>query len=279
MSFIASGLAIAGIATEFTVPIAIGEALGAGIGALTNPQNPGKGALMGGLGGALTGGIGAGIGGLAGGAASGAAEGVAGEVGQLGSAAATETASNAGGTLGSQFGALGAEPGVTAPLANIGGNTMGQIAQTGGMAAPSAVAAVPTSLTSGGFTGFGNAGDWLAKEAGSTVVTGVPQAISQSIANTQTKKDSNKIHDQYFSGFPGFAHGGEVQHVARQGGSIKLQDGAFIIPADVVSALGNGSSKAGAKYLTHLMRVLEAGPQQEPKAGHLASQRLHRRYG
>ena len=276
MSFIASGLAIAGIATEFTVPIAIGEALGAGIGALTNPQNPGKGALMGGLGGALTGGIGAGIGGLAGGAASGAAEGVAGEVGQLGSAAATETASNAGGTLGSQFGALGAEPGVTAPLANIGGNTMGQIAQTGGMAAPSAVAAVPTSLTSGGFTGFGNAGDWLAKEAGSKVVTGVPQAISQSIANAQTEKDSNKIHDQYFHNY---AHGGEVQHVARQGGSIKLQDGAFIIPADVVSALGNGSSKAGAKYLTHLMRVLEAGPQQEPKAGRLASQRLHRRYG
>ena len=164
--------------------------------------DPGKGALFGALGGVATGGIGSLLGAGAG-AAGAATEGVAGEVGQLGSAAATETASNAGGTLGSQFGALGAEPGVTAPLANIGGNTMGQIAQSGGMAAPSVVAAAPASLTSGGFTGFGNAGDWLAKEAGSKVVTGAPQAISQSVANTQTEKDSDKIHDQYFSGFPG----------------------------------------------------------------------------
>ena len=37
------------------------------------------------------------------------------------------------------------------------------------------------------------------------------------------------------------------------GGQIPLKDGAYIIPADVVSALGNGSSKAGAEFLRHLM--------------------------
>jgi trimeric autotransporter adhesin len=37
------------------------------------------------------------------------------------------------------------------------------------------------------------------------------------------------------------------------GGQIPLGDGAYIIPADVVSALGNGSSKAGAEYLRQLM--------------------------
>jgi hypothetical protein len=37
------------------------------------------------------------------------------------------------------------------------------------------------------------------------------------------------------------------------GGQIPLEDGAYIIPADVVSALGNGSSKAGADYLRRLM--------------------------
>ena len=37
------------------------------------------------------------------------------------------------------------------------------------------------------------------------------------------------------------------------GGQVALGDGAYIIPADVVSALGNGSSKAGADYLRRLM--------------------------
>jgi len=37
------------------------------------------------------------------------------------------------------------------------------------------------------------------------------------------------------------------------GGQVPLGDGAYIIPADVVSALGNGSSKAGADYLRRLM--------------------------
>lgn len=32
-------------------------------------------------------------------------------------------------------------------------------------------------------------------------------------------------------------------------GGVNLQDSDYIIPADVVSALGNGSSKAGARYL------------------------------
>jgi hypothetical protein len=37
------------------------------------------------------------------------------------------------------------------------------------------------------------------------------------------------------------------------GGQVPLKNGAYIIPADVVSALGNGSSKAGAEFLKQLM--------------------------
>lgn len=37
------------------------------------------------------------------------------------------------------------------------------------------------------------------------------------------------------------------------GGQVPLKEGAYIIPADVVSALGNGSTKAGAEFLRHLM--------------------------
>ena len=39
----------------------------------------------------------------------------------------------------------------------------------------------------------------------------------------------------------------------------RLADGEFVVPADVVSHLGNGSSKAGAKHLYSMMdRVREA---------------------
>ena len=41
--------------------------------------------------------------------------------------------------------------------------------------------------------------------------------------------------------------------IMAKGGEVPLSDGAFIIPADVVSALGNGSTKAGAEYLDRLM--------------------------
>jgi hypothetical protein len=60
-----------------------------------------------------------------------------------------------------------------------------------------------------------------------------------------------------------------------KGGAIHLRDGDFIIPADVVSAIGNGSTKAGAKYLDHLFTALSAGP--APKAGSLAKQRAKAR--
>jgi hypothetical protein len=34
-----------------------------------------------------------------------------------------------------------------------------------------------------------------------------------------------------------------------EGGAVGLENGDFILPADVVSALGNGSTKAGANFL------------------------------
>ena len=40
-----------------------------------------------------------------------------------------------------------------------------------------------------------------------------------------------------------------------KGGEVGLQEGQFIIPADVVSALGNGSTKAGASFLDEFFKV------------------------
>jgi hypothetical protein len=42
-----------------------------------------------------------------------------------------------------------------------------------------------------------------------------------------------------------------------RGGQVPLKNGAYIIPADVVSALGNGSSKAGADFLRRLMEEVK----------------------
>lgn len=43
-----------------------------------------------------------------------------------------------------------------------------------------------------------------------------------------------------------------------RGGQVPVRDGAYIIPADVVSALGNGSSKAGAEFLRRLMEEVKS---------------------
>ena len=268
MSFIATGITAgltamgvgataAGIAGTVGAGALIGSGLGAATSALTG-GDPGKGALFGALGGVATGGLGSlmGAGAGAGGAAAEAVGGIEGTGGSFIEQAARE--------------GIGAIPEASPAV----GSTAQSLAAT---AAPTlnAVAAPATSALAGGFTGFGNLGDMAAKEIGGNVVQQGFGGVNQAISNAQTQKDSDKIHQQFFSG-PTYAHGGDVQHAARQGGSIKLQDGAFIIPADVVSALGNGSSKAGAKYLTHLFKALEAGP--PPRAGTLAKQRAQARH-
>ena len=47
----------------------------------------------------------------------------------------------------------------------------------------------------------------------------------------------------------------------------RLADGEFVIPADVVSHLGNGSSKAGAKQLYAMMERIRKARTGNPKQG------------
>jgi hypothetical protein len=47
----------------------------------------------------------------------------------------------------------------------------------------------------------------------------------------------------------------------------RLADGEFVIPADVVSHLGNGSSKAGAKVLYAMMDRIRESRTGNPKQG------------
>jgi hypothetical protein len=59
---------------------------------------------------------------------------------------------------------------------------------------------------------------------------------------------------QPLSSAGGMAHGGILN---AKGGRVALNDGAYIIPADVVSALGNGSTKAGGEFLNRLLESVK----------------------
>jgi hypothetical protein len=75
--------------------------------------------------------------------------------------------------------------------------------------------------------------------------------------------------------FRGFSDGGLT---TLKGGGIAMRDGQYVIPADVVSAIGNGSSKAGAKFLEQAFtHYIQNGPPEGVKppqrAGSLAERR------
>ena len=76
----------------------------------------------------------------------------------------------------------------------------------------------------------------------STLYAAAPAASTTPIANSDQKL---------------FATGG-ITALAKGGPSVRLEDSDYIIPADVVSALGNGSSKAGARYLQEQLARLNS---------------------
>ena len=272
MSFIAAGLGIAGL-TEAAMTVAIGEAVGAGIGALTNPKDRLKGALIGGATGAAGGALGAGIGALGGAAA--------GEAG----ATASEVAANSTGQVGGQ--AAGQVGGQTVGD-EVTGTAMNQVTNATEAApkamptlasAPKPVAApVPGGTPEGGSIFSGNIGSALQKVGGPQLLN-----LAGAVMNPTPTYDSSgqqTIDEQKQLGLmnanQAYHHGWAPPAGKAHGGSIRLENNAFIIPADVVSAIGNGSTKAGAKYLDHLFTALSAGP--PPKAGSLAKRRTQERH-
>lgn len=272
MSFISLGIAIGNVAG------AVAGSVGAGLSAL---GATGLGTAIGGVTSAGTVAGAGGIGSLLGATAAGGAGSAL-----AGTALAPEAATTALGNL-AAAGSQGA--GAAAPAAASTGNAaldtmFGQAPVTS--AAPSA----PTTMTEGGISGFGHIGD----TAASNIVSKGAEAVNQQIANAKTQQGeedylntlaaqdvqgaqaAKKLYGGSGGGFQSWAEGGIATIKAARGGSVPLKNGDYIVPADVVSALGNGSSKAGAKYLTHLVNALNAGP--PPKAGSLAKQRAKARH-
>jgi hypothetical protein len=93
--------------------------------------------------------------------------------------------------------------------------------------------------------------------------------------------DMNTVNGNMQNGFMGYAEGGVPRFLSGGGDGMsdsikakiegtqeaRLADGEFVIPADVVSHLGNGSSKAGAKQLYDMMDRVRKARTGNPKQG------------
>jgi len=291
MSFIGTGIAIGNIAGALSA--SLGSALGIGALGSTAVGAGGLGSLT--AASALAGTAGTGLGALAG--TGGAAAGTGGAAAApVATAAPTIATSSTGGIMPgsviSAMGGPGAIPAGAVPASSGSGIAPGIISAAPTAVAPGGSLAVPAAgptMTSGGITGFGKLGDLAASNITSKGVEAVtnPQPVYDS--SGQKEIDRQKLEGQQFasdvyspssswqnpSWMQGNAQGGEIRYAAKQGGSVRLRNGDFIVPADVVSAIGNGSTKAGAKYLDHLFNALTAGP--APKAGSLAKRRAQER--
>jgi len=269
---VASGLGALGMGTaaapsalasgigSFVGGATTGGAIGSGMGAATSALtggDPGRGAAMGALTGGATGGIGSLLGG--GGGAAGAAADAVGGVKGAGTSFIEQAAQQG----------LGGVPGATVPV----GSTAQSLASS---AAPVLNSGV-SSTAAGGIGGMGKdllkmaAPEVLKGGAGLATAPTYDNSAQQKIAGLQQEGDE-AARSTYG---PDWSASSWMQSKA-EGGSLRLRDGDFILPADVVSAIGNGSTKAGAKYLDHLFTAISAGP--APEAGSLAKQRAMERH-
>jgi len=224
----------------------VAGAAGGAAGSAAGGQDVGKGALMGGAGGAVAGGT----------------------LGAIGPAPTGDLATAAGGTPVSADPVGTASAGTAGETIGTGVTSVQPSGALGDLAQGVSNAGLPVTggQISTGLTGLaGVAGteytgnqminaDEAAKKAAGEDATRAGEFANQNQAGMANLKGlgfgapSGPLSS--LSGI-GKATGGLT--ALAHGGQIPLKDGAYIIPADVVSALGNGSSKAGAEFLRHLM--------------------------
>lgn len=246
--------------------IIIGAVVGAGVGAAGSAiagGDPGEGAMWGAIGGGVTGGVGGAFAGGGAGAAGGAASG-----------GGTGATTGAGSSFIGQAAAQGL--GATASTAVPTGSTIGSLASGVG----SGVGGSSGLAASLGLTG-GSGGLWstIGTEAGKALLSSAPEMLMSTMEQQPTMLAAKrpgystipqtklpKMEElplsqaggtpmQWQDPFP-VARAAEAEWQARrglstfaEGGEVALEDGQFILPADIVSALGNGSTKAGARFL------------------------------
>lgn len=245
MSLIGTLTVIGNVAGAAVAPlmggVSMGSLLGAGTGAtgaLAGTAGTGLGATLGAAG------VGTGAGGALAPTAAAAAPG----------AAAAPTAAVAPGTV---------APGAAAP----GAAAPGAAVAPGAAAAPGASSGVlGTGLTTGSATGDAlattatiSAGTSGIKEGAQAGLNAEAQSKANNLFKGNTANQTAQLNktgamagDLYGpqSGNGGWATPQPGMFSAKEGGEIALETGQFVIPADIVSALGNGDTEAGQRFLT-----------------------------
>lgn len=228
-------------------------AIGAGAGALTNKEDPWMGAMMGGLGAFGGANIAQGVGQMGATALSPDALAAANSSADpiMSVTAAKDAATAAGTPVATGTDAMGAglQNAMNNPqgLADTMGGTMPALKQAGAAVAPA-------------FYQTAGVGDeWKPKTEGERKY----RYDAGYTGGTQTGPDPSSERQWYNPTYTPLARGGLVAAYAA-GGEVEMKEGAFVIPADVVSMVGNGSSNAG---LEALHRSLGAVPLDGPGDG------------
>jgi hypothetical protein len=315
-SAIALGLKAVGLTTAATavgsaagavsgVGSGIASGIGSGLMALGVPGTVGAGGAVGGAAGTIGTGITAAAGGAGMGAASSAAMGGDPGQGALMGGLTAGTMSGIGSLLGGAAGAGSAGSAVgdglttaseamlnpTAAAAAPGATTVGDVAtqtamgQTGAAIPELATQAVaPTSSLFGGFGGdltemAVKEGMGMMKPEEGQVRVPRSGGGGRPKSRYDTEEQEQGMGNPFANPFAGFAEGGLT---TLKGGGISMREGQYVVPADVVSAIGNGSSKAGAKFLEQAFNhYIQNGPPEgvkpQKRAGSLAEQRMQER--
>jgi len=265
MTFGALGAAGAGTLSTVAAGVLGGATLGSGLGAVKSAiagEDVGKGALMGAATGAVGGGLAPGVG------AAGAAAGGAGSAANI----AAQTAAGAGaGALSNVAGAAAGGKDI-GKAALIGGITGGALAgvNAAGEAPVTGPVDTPASGVSGGLeTASPLSG--LTNISGTQALTNIgilgAGAMAENAMNKNPEVPTN-VTPELAPGLPAAIRAKQIYNTdgvmsglgsigMARGGQVPVKNGAYIIPADVVSALGNGSSKAGAEFLRRLMEEVK----------------------
>lgn len=248
------------------------------------------GGLMGGAGGAMFGGAGA--------APSGAMPGATSTAAALPEAISAQTGSELG-AISPDFAPMPGTAGAGAPgTSMMGSNPAAQYA-SGAMPSAAPAAAGSDGIMSGAKDWFNSLTPKQQLLAGGAGIAGLGMVSDQLRGGIPKKKPYTGALSQYRfdpSAYRpySFATGGETGGIASLGGysdggrmlkgpgdgmsdsipaniggkqPARLADGEFVVPADVVSHLGNGSTDAGAKQLYSMMNKVRKARTGNPKQG------------
>jgi hypothetical protein len=273
-----------------------GAAVGGGS-SLIQGKDPLQGALLGGL----MGGAGSAVLGSAGaaaGEAAGAVPGAASTTAVLPEAISAQTGSGIG-ALNPDFAPLPGTAGAGAPGTSMLGSNPAVQYSIDSMPATAPSAAAPQGIFDRASQAFGNLTPKQQLLAGGAGIAGLGMISDQMRGGVPRKKEYSGALSQYRfdpSAYRpyGFARGGQTGGIASLGGysdggrmlkgpgdgmsdsiparigrkqPARLADGEFVVPADVVSHLGNGSTDAGAKQLYSMMNKVRQARTGNSKQG------------